>query len=86
MKFPADKFEQLKTWIESAETDEIREAYRSGNIPRADAVKDINKRYRWDLYWHVLNQHDRDHTWREFTSELNDSHIDTALKRIVRPL
>ena len=62
---------------------ERREVYRSGAFPRSEAVKDLDRRYRWDLFWlvqgtSILLAHTE--------GDLLDSHIDTALRQIVPPL
>lgn len=52
-------------------------------IIREGRAKDVEKRLRWDLFWGAK--------LHEFTSStlytyLNDTHIDTALKRIIKEL
>lgn len=51
--------------------------------------KDTNKRFRWDLYWSALKNL-RGTNQNEFVSRIykyaDDSHIDTALKKIVKEL
>lgn len=46
-------------------------------------VKDQAMRYRWDLFWAVRQESKIIH---ELYQYLNDTHIDTALKSIVREL
>lgn len=46
----------------------------------ADKVKDLNKRYRWDLLWLLKLD------LTEIYKYANDSHIDTVLRKLVRPL
>lgn len=75
MKMTPDHFAELKTAIEPLDTAERRAKYLAGDFPRAERCKDLNMRYRWDLYWLARNP---DHD-----SYLNDTHIDTALRRIV---
>lgn len=59
-----------------------RSAYRTGNFPNAHRVTDLDKRYRWDLFWAVHGT-----TWiAGLTYDVNDAHIDTALARIVPSL
>ncbi len=57
--------------------------YRNGNFPRAHTVKNLNERYRWDLFWYATN---RNKTFRSELRYLKDSHIDTALRNIVTPI
>lgn len=64
--------------IAPVNNEENRDRYRRGDFPRAEKTKDLNMRYRWDLYWHanaVAGRFD--------TSGLNDAHIDTVLRSIV---
>lgn len=83
MKVSPKDLETLRAAIEPEDTEPRREAYRSGNIPRNDYVQDINKRYRWDLYWHAARIHNG---LPDSTSGYNMGHIDTALRSIVKPL
>ena len=71
-------FAALEAAIRPLDTPERRAQYRRGEFPRAERCKDLSKRYRWDLLWkseHFLN----------LPSDLDDSHIDTALRKIVAP-
>lgn len=73
--------EQMRQGIAPLDTPEMRDRYRSGNFPRADRVQDLDKRYRWDLFWaapHLDALYD--------DRSILDSHIDTALRKIVPPL
>jgi len=84
MRMPTEYFAALKTAIERCDTSETRDQYRAGNFPRSDRVNDLDARYRWDLFWHVQPQlREAGHS---FPDDLKDSHIDTALRRIVAPL
>ena len=58
-----------------------RERYRAGDFPRADRVRDLDKRYRYDLFYaaggyRLLPEDD----------DLTDAHIYTALRRVVPSL
>jgi hypothetical protein len=57
--------------------------YSNGNFARANAVKDLNKRYRWDLFYYATS---KDQPFRDELGYLQDSHIDTALRNIVKPI
>lgn len=57
--------------------------YSNGNFPRADKTKDLNKRYRWDLFYHATRF---ERGYRDELTYLQNSHIDTALRRIVKPI
>lgn len=83
MKVTAEHLEIMRTAIEPLDTEEVREAYRTGQIPRAELVKDIDKRYRWDLYYAAAR---RVGSLPDSTDGYNMGHIDTALKAIVKPL
>lgn len=63
------------------DTDEVRNAYRRRDprINNIEKVIDIDRRYRWDLYSFA-------HGWDVLGGSYADAHIDTALRRIVRPL
>ena len=78
---------QLRSTVAGAiapvDTKANRDRYRSGDFPRSDRTKDLDKRYRWDLYYHACNTAGPFHT---YTAGLNDAHIDTMLRSIVAPL
>jgi len=87
MKIPAKAIKALWTAITPLDTDDRRDRYIRGDIPRADAVKDLNKRYRWDLFWEVRGHNIVGNAMgAQLFSETLDSHIDTALRRIVPAL
>jgi hypothetical protein len=79
MKISPASFDALRAAIEPLDTPEVRELYLTGQFPRADRVKDLDVRYRWDLYWAARRSFDVD----LYAEGLVDSHIDTALRRIV---
>lgn len=63
-----------------------RAVYSAGEIPRADAVKDINRRFRWDILWAIPRE-----IRQPFFDEAralggNDNHIDSLLKSLVADL
>jgi len=66
-----------------ADDESIRERYRRREIPRGEKVQDIDKRFRWDLYWAAARQ---SNGLPDSTYGYNDAHIDTALRSIVKPL
>lgn len=84
MKIPKHQVETLRAAISPLDTDQARTAYRHGDFPRAAAVKDLDKRYRWDLFWAVGGTR----VWADgdIPDGLLDFHIDTALRSIVAPL
>lgn len=80
MKMSDDVYRKLHASVSQLDTDDRRNRYRTGDFPFADKTKDLNQRYRWDLMWASL-----DGRW-ELLDGLNDSHIDTALRRMVPAL
>ena len=84
MRIPEHKRITLASLVEPLDTPERREDYRNGRFPRADRVKDLDKRYRWDLFWSATTE------TPGFVESLyefgDDRHIDTALRAIVGPL
>ena len=81
MKASPEQRAALAAAIHPLDITEHREAYRSGRIPRADQIKDLDARYRWDLLWAS-----RFDIAALYAAGLNDDHIDTALRAIVAPL
>lgn len=89
MKIRPLHFEKLKAAVSPFDTPARREQYLAGNFPRADKVKDLDMRYRWDtLYASKLAIEDCGSGANNLNlySYMNDSHIDTALKAIIPPL
>lgn len=82
MKMSSEHLEAMRGLISPLDTEANREKYRSGNFSRSELTKDVDRRYRWDLFWaskanRVVHTEDCDY---------NDSHINTALKSIVPSL
>jgi hypothetical protein len=72
--------------VEAALGDEFevhRQRYRDREIPNGDLVKDIDRRWRWDLYWAAARLAG---SMPDSTDGYDDAHIDTALRSIVTPL
>jgi len=61
---------------------DVSEEYSNGRFVRSEKVKDLNKRFRWDLFWASTSVSFRD----ALSDYLNNDHIDTALRRIVKPI
>jgi hypothetical protein len=61
----------------------LRQTYRDRRIPRAEGIKDIDRRFRWDLYWGAARLAGG---LPDSTDGYSDAHIDTALRSIVAPL
>jgi len=85
VKVPPATLEAMRDAIAPLDTPTVRGAYLRGEFPRAELVKDLDRRYRWDLLNAALPA-----SW--ICPELYDaagcldSHIDTALRAIVPPL
>ena len=73
-------FTVLRDAIQRADTDQRRAAYREGRYPRAERTRDVNLRYRWDLLWSVIGL--LPDAARGEINTLDNTHIDTALRRI----
>ena len=87
MKMSKEHLALLTKNIVPLDTPERREQYLAGDFPRSDAVKDLNKRYRWDLFWTMPNECFYKVTGDPvFGGDYSDAHIDTALRSIVPPL
>ena len=86
-----DTYTILDEAVTPLDTASTRQQYRDRQIPRAEHVKDIDRRYRWDLLWAARNgaMAGPNHLdlFELFSAEgLEDSHIETALKAIVPAL
>lgn len=82
-KIKGADFDRIADAISPLDTEEARAQYRSGDIARAEHVKNLDKRYRWDLFNAACG-------WRGacdlYDAGMTDAHIDTALRAIVPPL
>ncbi len=84
LKATPEMLEHIAAAIGPLDTDQVRDAYRRGDIPRADTVKDLDRRYRHDLFYAAgLTRYACDVL---YPAGLTDKHIDSALRTIVRPL
>lgn len=85
MKITPATLVEMRTAIEPLDIADVRNAYRTGQYPRAEVTKDVDRRYRWDLLHAALGS-----AWicdRLYGDEgANDTHVDTALRAIVAPL
>jgi hypothetical protein len=73
----APTFELLKTRINNvlSKNPDLINMYQFGNFARSEKVTNLQKRFNWDLF-HLAQTNNLDLT------DLNDSHIDTALGMI----
>ena len=83
MKFNATDFDALDDAVSPLDTCSMRDRYVKGDFPRADAVQDLDKRYRWDLLWMAA---DADRAVYDILEGYNTDHIDTVLRALVSPL
>ena len=82
MKIKNEHFEHLKGEIESLleKYPGIVYEYQTGNFPRSDKVKNLQKRFCFDIvYGAGLSKWVSDNLY----PYMNDDHLYTALKRIV---
>jgi hypothetical protein len=84
MKLPTTLIDTMQSKIAPNDTPENREYYLSGKFPQADKVKDLDKRYRWDLLYSAFTPVDICRWYDTF--DCSDSHIDSALRQIVHKL
>lgn len=49
---------------------------------------DHDRRFRWDMFWASMAKDGRHNTelYKEVSAGLNDEHIDTALRKVVKEL
>jgi hypothetical protein len=83
MKIGKDILERMREAIAPLDTPERRARYIALDIPNHYAWMDINVRYSHDLLWTAINGGGI--TYREL-EHYNDTHISTALRRIVPKL
>lgn len=80
-------FDALRVAVAAVDCVEFRDAYREGRYPRSEGVRDVDRRYRWDLYYAASGRARRDGVgWCLDGLDVTSDHIDTALRRIVSPL
>lgn len=77
MKVSTVHMQQLAALIEPLDTPGRRGRYLKGDFGRSYLVKDLNYRYRWDLFWAAEGHH--------VVGDCGylDTHIDTALRHII---
>ena len=74
---------QLALLVKPFDTEDNRTKYRNRDI--SGAVRDIDKRYRWDIFYAVIRRNSDFYDALRSASP-NDAHIDTLLKSVVQPL
>lgn len=82
LKLAPETIAAMAAAIAPLDTPERRDIYRRRDFPHAEHVKDLDKRYRWDLIaWSSFK------VWTCYDQEgVTDKHIDSALRNIVAPL
>lgn len=84
LKIKPDDLQLLKDITVAYDTEERRQLYREGKYPRAEFTKNVNKRYRWDLLFASGGRFHNGNFLSQLYTYLNDSHIDSALKSLVK--
>jgi hypothetical protein len=83
MKIGKDILERWRGAIAPLDTPELRAQYIALDIPNHRAWMDINVRYKFDLLWIAVNT---GRITRRELDDYNDTHLSTALGRIVPKL
>ena len=78
-RIAGEQRDALASLIAPLDTPERRRRYCTGYFARSVDVKDLDKRYRWDLFWQTGAAAVVDRA-------CTDAHIDTALRAIVPAL
>lgn len=91
LKMKPEHLAKLAEFIKPLDTEANRQRYRDRDVPKAENVKNWDMRYRWDLFnaaGRAMNPHGPGTKWccDELYPYLNDDHIDSALKSLVKPL
>lgn len=87
MKMTPENYATLRDAIRFIWSAEKHEAHRQFIINEGKA-KDIEKRLRWDWFWYAQGWLPLNFTTEKLYGEngLNDDHIDTALRAIIKEL
>lgn len=88
MKMTPEHLAIVRAAVAPLDTKERRAQYIAEQFPRASVCRDHNMRYRWDLLFESgLKIGDGvGMSGLPLYSYLNDDHIDTALRTLVKPL
>ncbi len=82
LKIKPEHLRQLRDAIEPLNTPTLRKKYSDRDVPRAERIKDVDKRYRWDLLWSAVPSQ----FMTELYTYLNDTHIDSAIASFIPKL
>lgn len=85
MRVPPVIVSELRDAIAPLDTDYWRDKYRAGDYPRSEVTKDLDVRYRWDLF-HATGLSASGWTHKLYATGVNDEHLDTALRAVVPSL
>ena len=83
MKASSEQVAAVRLAVSRLDTVERRARYLAGDIPCAGTVRDLSRRYRWDLYYAAI---DGGQISYGTLRGLNDSHVDTVLRAVVPAL
>jgi hypothetical protein len=86
MKMSTEHRNILATAIAPLDTEANRARYRARDIPRGSDVKDIDTRYRWDLFYAATPNGSDAREQVRIGADYNTAHLDTALRAIVPAL
>ena len=84
MKISKQDFEDLSVEVNKVVSiigkQHLLTMYEAGQFVNSDWVKDLNRRFRWDLFWKTP-------FWAEERwTAYKDAHMDTALRKIMKNL
>lgn len=85
MKIQPAELAKLASALAPLDTMDRRCRYRQGDYLNAAKTVDVDKRYRWDLWWSTPWTL-RDEIINSLGGSPKDDWIDTALRRLVAPL
>lgn len=87
MKMSKETYQELKTVIDNLMLKDtaLRQDYRNGDFANSDKVKDLDKRFRFDVWWYIKKQNPALANMVA-NEDLNDDHLYTALKKTIPPL
>lgn len=84
MKINAEDVQAVESHLLGRDTEERRKRYTMGAFPRSDKVKDLNERYRWDLWWELPR--DVRYAVSDHTPDMTSAHTDTMLRKLIPAL
>ena len=76
----------IEQQVRAFDIERNRDVYLSREIPNADMVHDINKRFRWDILWAIPRDVRQPFFDKAKALGGNDKHIDSLLKSLVAEL